>query len=248
MSDKVQAIIFDLGNTLMYFDGDFIPIAQQGAQDMAAFFSDKKIKVDKTALAETFLAHRLAAFESASISGLEVTCEQSLQAALEQLDVEPAAFNWVPEAVRRYFAPEEAAWTAYEGSKPALKQLHRHYRMGILSNATDDGLIQRLVNRLEFRPWLAPVLSSAELGLRKPRREAFEAVLSAWDLPPEAVVMVGDRLDADIQGAHNLGMRAILITTDEPDYNADLRTSIVPEATIAAIDELPAVLKQWAGH
>jgi putative hydrolase of the HAD superfamily len=148
--------------------------------------------------------------------------------------------------VRVYFGPEEAAWTAYPDARTTLKQLYEGgYRLGLLSNATDDPLIQRVVNRLEFRPWLSPVFSSAGLGLRKPLRDPFDLVLSRWNLSPEAAVMVGDTLDADILGAHNAGMRSVLVTADEAPGNEAHRGRIVPDASITRLSELPGLLDVW---
>ncbi len=47
------------------------------------------------------------------------------------------------------------------------------------------------LNRLGLKPWLAPVWSSATLGYRKPRREAFMAIAQRWSLLPNE--MVGGR-------------------------------------------------------
>ncbi len=242
----IRGIIFDLGSTLMYFDGDWRDVFGRGAADMAAFFTRKRVKLDEAALAEAFIAERRAGREVAYRTNREVTCAESLRAALEKVGAPPQAGALVPEAVRVYFELEEAAWKAYPDVKGTLKHLFQQgYRLGLLSNATDDAFIQRLVNRLEFRPWLSPTFSSAGLGLRKPLREPFDLILSRWNLPPASVVMVGDTLDADILGAHNTGMRGILITADEAASNDDHRGAIVPEVTITALGELPALIESW---
>jgi FMN phosphatase YigB (HAD superfamily) len=76
-------------------------------------------------------------------------------------------------------------------------------------------------------------------------REPFDLILSRWDLPPEAVIVVGDTLNADILGAHNAALRGVLITADEPSSNAEHRQTIMPDATIAALTELPGLLEAW---
>ena len=148
--------------------------------------------------------------------------------------------------MRVYFGPEEDAWKAYPDAKATLKHLfHQGYRLGLLSNATDDPFIQRLVNRLELRPWLSPTFSSAGLDLRKPLREPFDLILSRWNMSPESVIMVGDTLNADILGAHNAGMQGILLTADESPLNDEVREAIIPDATIMALSELPGLIEAW---
>jgi HAD superfamily hydrolase (TIGR01662 family) len=242
----MRGIIFDLGSTLMYFDGDWEDVVSRGAANMAAFFTRKRVKLDEAALAEAFIAERRAGREVAYRTDREVTCVESLRTALEKVGAPPEAIALVPEAVRVYFEPEEAAWKVYPDAKATLKHLFQHgYRLGLLSNATDDAFIQRLVNRLELRPWLSPTFSSAGLGIRKPLRQPFELILSRWNLSPASVVMVGDTLDADILGAHNMGMHGILIAADEAPSNNDHRGTIIPDATITALSELPALIESW---
>ena len=242
----VRGVIFDLGSTLMAFDADWEDVEGRGVADMLAFFKRKRVKLDEAALTETFIAERRAGREVAYRTQREVTCTDSLRAALEKVGAPPEAFSLEAEAVRVCFGPEETAWNAYPDAVATLKRLHAQgYRLGLLSNASDDLFIQRLVNRLGLRPWLSPAFSSAGLGVRKPSREPFDLILARWNLPPESVIMVGDTLNADILGAHNTGMRGVLITADEPPWNDDDRESIKPDASIATISELPGLIKTW---
>lgn len=243
---RIRGIIFDLGNTLMYFDGDWEDVIRRGAANMAAFFTRKRVKLDDAALAETFIAERQAGREVAYRTDREVTCTESLRAALEKVEAPPESFALVPEAVRVYFELEEAGWKAYPDAKATLKHLFQQgFRLGLLSNATDDPFVQRLVNRLELRPWLSPTFSSADLGHRKPLREPFDLILSRWNLPPASVVMVGDTLDADILGAHNAGIQGVLITADESPGNDNHRQTIIPDAIVTTLSELPALIEGW---
>jgi len=254
VDNAIRGVLFDLGGTLMTFTGDWEEVQQRGAAQMAAFFRQRRILVDEAQLVHTFLAERQAGFERAAATQREVLGTECLRIALERLAAPPAAFELIPEAMRIYFAPEEAAWQAFPDTKDTLRQLaairsadgRPAYRMGAFSNATDDAIIQRLVNRLELRPWLSPVWTSAALGLRKPRREVFEALLTRWKLPPESVVMVGDRLEIDILGAQQVGMCTVLITTDKVPSNQLYRDVIVPDATIQRIGELPGLLEVWS--
>jgi len=47
----------------------------------------------------------------------------------------------------------------------------------------------------------------------KPQRAMYDVALAQLGLPPEAVLMVGDRLDTDISGAQALGMATALVLT-----------------------------------
>lgn len=251
MADSVRGIILDLGGTLMTFVGDWEAVQNDGVAEMLALFRRQRLALDEERLRSTFLNERRTGFERAASSHREVTCAEALRTALQAVGAPSAAFEHVPAAVRAYFAPEEAAWQAFPASRDVLRTLATGrandgtgLRLAALSNATDDPFIQRLVNRLGFRPWLSPVWSSALLGQRKPEPEPFLAIAQRWELPPEAVVVVGDRLNADVLGAHHAGMRSVLIIADEPPDNDHYRDSIIPTAVINDIGELPDLIEK----
>ena len=243
---RIAGIIFDLGDTLMYLDGDLEDLVSQGVADMVAFFKRKRANLDEAALGEVFLAERRASRALAYRTQREVTCGESLRASLDKISAPPDAYGLVDEAVRVYFGPEEAAWTAFPDARTTLKRLFEQgYRLGLLSNATDDAFVRRLVNRLGLRPWLSPVFSSAGLNWRKPLREPFDLIISRWNLPSQSVVMVGDTPHADILGARNAGLGAILISNGKGPLNTSDGEKILPDASIAALGELPGLVHTW---
>jgi HAD superfamily hydrolase (TIGR01662 family) len=241
----IKGIIFDLGSTLLRFTGDWPGVEREGAEAMADWYLRKRhIKLDGPALVETFLAERAAGRKVAQETQTEVLAQQSLIEALKKIAAPAAAEALVEAAIKVYFAPEEAASVAYPDAAETLKQLKSHgYRLGLYSNATDDKLIQRLVNQIGLRPWLSPTFSSAGWGWRKPKPEPFALIAARWGLTPAEVVVVGDSLTADIQGAQNAGMPGILVTMDEAPANAAHR-HIQPTAVAESLSILPALVAQ----
>ena len=117
---------------------------------------------------------------------------------------------------------------------------------GLISNARDAANVERLIDQARLRPWLDPIVISANVGVRKPNPRIFKIVLDYWQLPPDRVVMVGDMLGADILGAHHAGMRGVWATMQtEREANAAHIDTIVPDATIASLSELPPLLDTW---
>lgn len=241
----IKGIIFDLGSTLLQFTGDGAAVEREGAEAMADWYLKKKhIKLDGPALVEAFLAERTAGRMLALETQTEVVAQQSLSQALKKIDAPATAGALIEAAIKIYFTPEEAAWTAYPDAAETLKLLKsRGYRLGLYSNATDDKLIQRLVNQGGLRPWLSPTFSSAVWGWRKPRPEPFELIAGRWDLAPTEVVVVGDTLSADILGAQNAGMPGILVMMDESPFNSQHR-HIQPTAVAETLSALPEIVAQ----
>jgi len=235
----IKGIIFDLCGTLVQFTGDWLETHRRGAAALADWYVKKKhIKLDAVLLAETFLAEFTADRRQADETQTEVLAQVDLLRALAQLGAPPAATAGTEAALKIFFEPEEALWQPFPDAITTLKQLSaKGYRLGLYSNAPDDPLVQRVVNRSKLRPWLAPVFSSAGLGWRKPRPEPLRLIADRWGLPPAEIAVVGDTLNADILGAQAAGMTGILVTTA-----TSFKTDSQPQAEPTAIIEQLAAL------
>jgi HAD superfamily hydrolase (TIGR01549 family) len=172
---------------------------------------------------------------------------QILVQATQNIGASKRAEALAEQALRAFFAPEEAAHRPFPDAVDTLKQLRaQSFKVGILSNAPDDALIQRMVNDNHLRPWASPVFSSAGLGRRKPAPEPFACFAERWRLPPEQIVVVGDTLAADILGGKNAGMHSILATMRENPDNENHR-HIRPDRTVETLAQVPLVLAQMNG-
>lgn len=79
--------------------------------------------------------------------------------------------------------------------------------------------------------------------LGKPSVEFFHAAASQLALPPEAVLMIGDDIHADIGGAQSAGLVGALVKTGK-FRPADLEGPVKPDVVLASIAELPG---WWSG-
>jgi HAD superfamily hydrolase (TIGR01549 family) len=248
----IQGVIFDLGHTLMYLDRTWSEVFEQGVVDLAAFLEAEGLGLDGKAFAETLLARRAESFAQVKQTLREVTAEESMCWTFAHFGLTAPSRAIVVAAIDAFFAFEEEHWFAYPEAPAVLETLAaRGLRLGMFSNATHDPFIQKLVDRLGFRPWLQPALSSAGTGIRKPDPAAFAPILAAWDLPPESVVMVGDTLEADILGAHRAGMQSVWLRSRE-DARQEGETPddpvpeepFAPDLTIERLAELPSALQR----
>jgi len=101
------------------------------------------------------------------------------------------------------------SWSLYDDTEETLERLSaygwKHY---VLSNHVPE--LPEIAGSLGLDRLLEGVFSSALTGIEKPNREAFLSLLRM--LPDScAVVMIGDSMEADVLGARNLGIPAILV-------------------------------------
>lgn len=121
---------------------------------------------------------------------------------------------------------------------PVLQSLHGRYRMAIITNGYAETHEQKIA-RLELERFFDGIVLAGELAMVKPDPAVFAHAMEMLRVGPDESVMVGDRYDRDIQGAHAAGMRAIWIRCRGEDVPAGARA---PDATIASIGSLPEAL------
>jgi HAD superfamily hydrolase (TIGR01509 family) len=95
---------------------------------------------------------------------------------------------------------------------PALAALRqRGLRLGCVSNAfMPAAVLARILDERGLGDHCELVVSSCEVGYRKPHPAIYEAALASLRLAPAETVFVGDRVVADVAGPAALGMRTVL--------------------------------------
>ena len=130
-----------------------------------------------------------------------------------------------------------------------LSNLRQRYKLGVVSNFAYALGPKRILQHHGLARFFDAILASGELGVRKPHPRIFEQMLSRLSVKANETIFVGDSLKADINGAKNVGMRAVLVE------NVGLRKnpfaiageldpfSVEPDATIPCLEKLPSLLK-----
>ncbi|GAB7013196.1 HAD family hydrolase [Halolamina salina] len=126
-----------------------------------------------------------------SPAGAEVSLPAHVRAALSSRGIE-ADESVVEAAVLDAFDREVVPVPGVEAAITAVDA-----PVGVLSNCSVPGLVDRVLARAGLLDQFDTVVSSVEIGWRKPDRRAFAAVADELDVPVEALTHVGDDHDAD---------------------------------------------------
>ena len=116
----------------------------------------------------------------------------------------------------------------------AVQDTRRLARVALLSNTQSFDL--GFLERLELNSLLASRFLSAELGVLKPDRSAFEAVRRRLGLFPGELAMVGDSWRDDVTGALEAGWTAIWV-----NRKGVSRPPVDPDAYLVEIPDLAPV-------
>lgn len=75
----------------------------------------------------------------------------------------------------------------------------------------------------------------------KPAPWLFEAAIKRLQKPPSKIVMIGDNLETDIQGAQAIGMKTVLVLTGITTQANLVESSVAPDIVVNALTELVAL-------
>lgn len=105
----------------------------------------------------------------------------------------------------------------FDGAKELLDYLFPKYKLHIITNGFAEVQTRKLKNS-GIESYFKTVTNSEKAGVKKPHRNIFEFALSLAEANKENAVMIGDCIEADVQGAIDFGMKAILF--DEQKLNS----------------------------
>ena len=123
-------------------------------------------------------------------------------------------------------------------TRDVLQQLQsQKRRLGVICNTgrTPRFALQHFLDDEGVTPYFDVLLFSDEVGIRKPDPRIFHRAVTMLDVPPSAIVHVGDNPRTDVWGAQQAGFKAIYLTSDE---GHDLIAESDP-TSLAAISRQP---------
>ena len=127
-----------------------------------------------------------------------------------------------------------------EGAVDTVKKLYEDgYELYIITNGIAATQAKRL-NRSGLLPYINEVFVSETIGYQKPRKEYFDAVLNnIKEKDKEKILVIGDSLTSDIQGAMNAGLPCCWLNR----YGKELSENYEVDFVIEDVREVFGVIK-----
>lgn len=132
---------------------------------------------------------------------------------------------------------DETGIRAFDGAWELLEDLKERYALGLLTNGPSDMQWEK-IRSFDFGRAFDAIVVAGDIGIYKPDRRAFEALLDRLDVRPSSALFVGDDHELDIVGAHRAGMRTAWVKRDGACPSED----VAPDIEIADVTALREVL------
>jgi len=94
-----------------------------------------------------------------------------------------------------------------------LDYLQSRYKLHIITNGFFE-VQHKKINNSKLKPYFKTITTSDDAGVKKPNPIIFEYALSSAKTKASTSAMVGDNLEADVEGAVALGMEAVFFGHD----------------------------------
>ena len=125
------------------------------------------------------------------------------------------------------------------GALELLKALSPRYSLYLATNGASVVQRRRLADA-GILPYFQNIFISEEVGFHKPSPAFFHACFAAIPAFDSAsALMVGDSLTSDIRGGRDAGLRTCWLDR----LGRSLRPDILPDYTVTAFNQLPALLE-----
>ncbi|MNP12091.1 Pyrimidine 5'-nucleotidase YjjG [compost metagenome] len=220
----IQAIIFDLDNTLMDRDMTFRKFSEQFVREhlghldpltQAEIVADLKVRdADGYRNKQEFFV------EMEEVLPWEVPVTASEIEAYYNI-------HYMTHACRMAYVEEALAHCKRRG-----------YRMGIMTNGQHDIQYGKM-DMLQLTELFHTVIVSEDTGMKKPDQRIYQMALDKLEVPAENTVFIGDHPVNDIWGAYQVGIRGVWLRRNHP---WDDSLGMKPWKSIDQLNELMEII------
>jgi putative hydrolase of the HAD superfamily len=112
----------------------------------------------------------------------------------------------------------------------------KHYPMHLITNGFEKTQYAKIRNS-GIEPYFTHIITSEAAGIMKPHTAIFEYAIKIAGTTAEQSIMIGDTLDADIEGGNNAGMDTVYFNPAVPASG-----DITPTYVINTLSELKTIL------
>jgi|SRR5690606_24263836 len=220
--NRKKDIFFDLDHTIWDFD-------RNAEETLAELFDTYRFSTLGIPSPETFIEtytrnnHRLwALYHHGKIDKAQLRVARFADTFTE-LGVDPALFPSAFEEDYLRLCPQKTH--LFPHAHETLGYLSEKYTLHLISNGFKEASETKIANS-GLAKYFATIVISEVIGVHKPHPDIFHhAVRNGKTRIPDSV-MVGDSIEADIRGAHGVGMDSVYFNPGKREVPEDVRVSI----------------------
>ena len=191
----IQAVIFDLDNTLL----DFMNMKIKAVESAVHGMIEAGLQMENDLAKSTIFK----IYEEKGLEYQEVF-DDFIQKELGKID-----YKILASGIVAYRKAREASLILYPNVNSTLITLSKWgLKLGVVSDAPSREAWMRICS-VNLHHIFDAIVTFHDTGMHKPSPEPFEKISSLLKVPPENSLMVGDWPERDVIGAKKLGMKTV---------------------------------------
>ena len=212
--EKIKHVFFDLDHTLWDFDKNsekaFETIFKESLPDLEVFaFMEVYVPINQECWS---------LYQKDSITQEELRY-QRLKRSFDALGI--TVSNQLIDAIsEQYIFHLPNSTHLFEGCIETLEYLFGKYKLHIITNGFAEVQFKKMNNSGIYH-FFETITSSELAGSKKPNPVIFEYALQQAKATKEESLMIGDSLEADVDGALDFGIEAIFFNSNQIKYSED---------------------------
>ncbi|MCB8946174.1 MAG: HAD family hydrolase [Ardenticatenaceae bacterium] len=246
----IQAVIFDLGGTLIEYAGAYATwpdLETPGFQAAYGVLAEQGVELPPFAqFRDTGFGLLPSWWRRATLGEQNLRLVDLLTAVLHTHTSNHTNPEWLIEAAEQYQTAVCGQAHAFTDAQPILDTVKSQgYKVGLLSNTMFTGAAHKKdLHRFGLIDYFDTMLFSADVGKWKPTADPFLHVAEELGVEPETAVYIGDDPGSDVVGGQRAGMRTIHVQSSQRFPHP---AGVEPDARVTRLGEITAVLAQWQG-
>ncbi len=226
----ITDILFDFFGTLVHYTPEIFHTAPY--QQTHQFLQQQGFPIGYDTFVATFTTVSDALEAQAKRTGNEYHMDDVGRGFFQAAFATEVADQIVHPFIAHFIAEWSRGIVYLEALAPALAQLATHYRLSIVSNTHYPALIHDHLATMGIGSYFAQIVTSVEVGIRKPHTAIFQQALADLQIAPHQAIYVGDTYIDDYQGATAANIRCVLIDPQQ-------RYPLVPDRIVTILDLVP---------
>ncbi|MBT4804376.1 MAG: HAD family hydrolase [Legionellales bacterium] len=207
---NTQGVLIDLDDTIYSYQ-DAHKTAINSCWE--SFNNAYRSRLNKPEFYNLYQKNRLAVTSRHANSGACRSRLLAFQAIFEQLQLQQA-FNLALEYEELYWHTLITSSKIYEEALVFLERCKKHAIPVCIITDMQAQIQIKKIQHLKINHLINYLVTSEEAGVEKPDKKIFQIALKKLNKDASAVIMIGDSMEKDIQGAQNCGIRTYQIRSN----------------------------------
>lgn len=216
LSNKITDVFFDLDHTLWDFDVNselaFETILKKNHSTIAiSDFIEKYIPINQACW--KLYQYDKITHDELRYNRLKHTFD-ALEYSVSDVQIESIAQDYIE------LLPQNNC--LFDGAVEVLEYLEKKYKLHVITNGFAEVQYKK-INNSNISGFFKTITNSEMAGVKKPNPIIFEYALNLATCNKENSIMIGDCLEADVQGALNAGLDAVFFNNKNVKVEQEIK-------------------------